>query len=74
MYYLHVATVVFSGGFFFLRGLWMWVESPLLEARFTRIAPHANDTLLLGAAIGLAVTSQQYPFTHPWLSGREHPL
>jgi uncharacterized membrane protein SirB2 len=68
LYYLHILAVCFSGGFFLVRVIWMWVESPLLEAKFTRIAPHINDTVLLGAAIGLAILTQQYPITHDWLT------
>lgn len=40
----------------------------MLGLKLVRIAPHVNDTLLLGAAIGLAVISQQYPLTHDWLT------
>ncbi|MBT4159920.1 MAG: SirB2 family protein [Gammaproteobacteria bacterium] len=68
LYYLHIAAVIFSGGFFLIRGFWMLKESPLLEAKFTRIAPHINDTILLGAAVGLAAMTQQYPLTHDWLT------
>lgn len=42
--------------------------SPLLRRKFVRIAPHVNDTALLLAAIGLAVITGQYPFTHDWLT------
>lgn len=68
LYYLHIAAVVFSGSFYLLRGFWMLTENPLLEAKFVRIAPHINDTILLTAAIGLAVMTQQYPITHDWLT------
>lgn len=68
LYYLHVAAVIFSGSFFLLRGTWMLMESERLNAKFVKIAPHVNDTILLSAAIGLAVISQQYPVTHDWLT------
>ena len=51
-----------------LRGIWMLQESGLLEKKFVRIAPHAIDTVLLLAAIFLAVLTEQYPITHPWLT------
>ena len=35
-----------------------------------RIAPHVNDTLLLAAAIALAVLSRQYPFAEGWLTAK----
>ena len=68
LYYLHVAAVIFSGSFYLLRGFWMLTESQTLNAKFVRIAPHINDTILLAAAIGLAVMSQQYPIVHDWLT------
>ena len=68
LYYLHIAAVIFSGSFFLLRGIWMLQDSRMLGLKLVRIAPHVNDTLLLGAAIGLAVISQQYPLTHDWLT------
>lgn len=68
LYYLHIATVIFSGSFFLLRGIWMLRDSDLLSKKFVKISPHINDTLLLGSAIGLAVLSQQYPFVEAWLT------
>lgn len=53
-----------------VRGVWMWLESPLLDLKFVRISPHVNDTLLLAAAIGLAWMTAQYPFTHDWLTAK----
>ena len=43
-------------------------ENSLLEAKFTRLAPHINDTILLGSAIGLVVMTRQYPLTSDWLT------
>lgn len=68
LFYLHVAAVIFSGGFFLLRGIWMLQESDLLGTKPVKIVPHVNDTLLLGTAIGLSVMSQQYPFIEDWLT------
>jgi uncharacterized membrane protein SirB2 len=68
LFYLHVATVIFSGSFFLLRGIWMLMESDLLTTKPVKIVPHINDTLLLGAAIGLSVMSRQYPFAEHWLT------
>jgi uncharacterized membrane protein SirB2 len=67
-YYTHIFSVCLSGSFFLLRGIWMLQESSLLEKKFVRIAPHVIDTVLLLAAIALAVLTQQYPITHPWLT------
>jgi len=51
---VHVAAVVLSWAFFFARGVWMIADSPRLGARWVRIAPHVNDTILLVAALYLA--------------------
>ena len=68
LYYTHILTVALSGSYFLLRGIWMMQGSRLLAARFVRISPHVIDTLLLLSAIGLSVMTQQYPFTHHWLT------
>lgn len=68
--HLHVACAVISGCGFFLRGLWMMRRSPLLDARWVRIAPHVVDTLLLASAIGLVVVTQQYPLAQNWVSAK----
>ena len=43
--YLHIATVAVSVGLFVLRYWWMYHQSPLLNQRWVRIAPHCSDTL-----------------------------
>jgi uncharacterized membrane protein SirB2 len=54
--HLHMAAVVVTVALFALRGLWMIAGSPLLQRRWVRIVPHVNDTVLLAAALYLAVT------------------
>lgn len=51
---LHVAAVVLSWTLFFLRGVWMIADSPRLKARWVRVVPHVNDTILLVAGVYLA--------------------
>jgi uncharacterized membrane protein SirB2 len=51
---LHVAAVILSWTLFFLRGAWMIADSPRLEARWVRVVPHVNDTVLLLAGVYLA--------------------
>jgi uncharacterized membrane protein SirB2 len=65
--HLHALTVVVTLSLFLLRGFWMLMDSPRLQARWTRIVPHANDTILLGAAIGLLVVGGLNPLDHPWI-------
>ncbi len=65
--HLHALTVAITLGLFLLRGFWMLLDSPRLQARWTRIVPHTNDTVLLGAAIGLLVVGGLNPLDHPWV-------
>lgn len=68
--YVHVASVVLSVAGFFLRGLLMMRASPLLYSRWVRILPHVNDTVLLIAALALAVMAEQYPFVAGWVTAK----
>ena len=68
--YLHVACVVLSLAGFAARGELMLRDSPWLNARWVRIAPHVVDTVLLASAAWLAWFLQQYPFVHPWLTAK----
>ena len=68
--HLHVSCVALSGAGFFLRGVWMLRDSPLLQRRWVKIVPHVVDTLLLGSAISMAVLSAQYPFALDWLTAK----
>lgn len=68
--YVHVISVALSLAGFFLRGLLMIGDSPLLGVRWVRILPHINDTLLLIAALTLAAMSGQYPFVVDWVTAK----
>lgn len=67
---IHIAAVVISGAFFFTRGIWMLLDSPRLQARWVKIAPHVVDTVLLVSALAYAWQIQQYPFVHDWLTAK----
>ena len=67
---VHITAVSLSFALFFLRGIWMIGDSPLLGQRWVRIVPHINDTVLLIAAITLAVMLRQYPLTDAWLTAK----
>lgn len=67
---LHVACVVLSLSGFAARGVLMLRDSPWLNARFVRVAPHVVDTVLLGSAAWLSWYLQQYPFVHGWLTAK----
>jgi len=68
--HLHVATVIVSYCLFFVRGVWMLGNSPMLARRWVRIVPHVNDTVLLVAAIWLTTIIRQYPGTSGWLTAK----
>jgi uncharacterized membrane protein SirB2 len=68
--YLHVACVAVSLSGFAARGGLMLRDSPWLNARWVRVAPHVVDTVLLASAAWLAWFLQQYPFVHAWLTAK----
>jgi len=65
--YAHVAAIALSFALFFLRGIWMMVDSPNLGRRWVRVVPHVNDTVLLAAGITLAFMLRVSPGENPWL-------
>ncbi len=67
---IHIGTVAVSYILFFVRGIWMLSDSPLLHQRWVRIVPHVNDTLLLAAGVWMTAIIQQYPGTHGWLTAK----
>lgn len=68
--HLHVTAVLLSGTGFFIRGLLMLADSPLLQRRLLKVLPHIVDSVLLASAIAMAVISAQYPFVLPWLTAK----
>jgi uncharacterized membrane protein SirB2 len=67
---VHVACVIGSYALFLTRGVWMMQESPQLQARWVRIAPHVVDTLLLASAIAMLILMRQSPFAVGWLTAK----
>ena len=68
--HLHITCVVLSISGFVVRGVWMMQESPWLQKKWVRVAPHVIDTILLVSAILLAMQIQQYPFVQGWLTAK----
>ncbi len=64
----HMTLVAASGAFFLLRGVWMLLENPLLQAKPVRVLPHIIDTFLLLSGFALAYQLSAYPGTHAWLT------
>ena len=67
---VHMSLAAVSVGLFTLRGLWMLLESPLRDARWTRVVPHVIDTAFLATGIWLAIRIGQYPLVQPWLTAK----
>ncbi|MEP7302200.1 MAG: SirB2 family protein [Caldimonas sp.] len=67
---VHVACAGISIGLFAARGAMQFGGVDWRRWRWLRIAPHLNDTLLLGAAVTLALMSAQYPFVQNWLTAK----
>lgn len=66
--HIHMTFAALSGTLFFLRGLWMLRESPLLQKRWIARSSYVIDTMLLGSAIVMMVWSAQYPLVQQWLT------
>jgi uncharacterized membrane protein SirB2 len=67
---LHVACAVLSIAGFAARGALMLADSPLLQKRLVRIAPHVVDSALLASAVWLAWYLGQMPFVHAWITAK----
>jgi uncharacterized membrane protein SirB2 len=64
---LHQAAVALSITGFIARGLGSFTQAAWVTHRFTRIAPHGVDTLLLLSALVMAWMLRLTPATAPWL-------
>jgi len=68
--HLHIACAGISVSLFAARGAMQLGGIDWRRWRWLRIVPHVNDTLLLAAAVVLAVMSAQYPLAQPWLTAK----
>lgn len=68
--HLHLTTIAVTFTLFVLRGIWMMADSPRLQARWVRVLPHINDTLLFSSGLALAILLGQYPFVDGWLTAK----
>lgn len=67
---LHITCASLSISLFLLRGVLQLAGVDWRSRRWLRIVPHLNDTVLLAAAVALAVMSHQYPLAQGWLSAK----
>lgn len=69
--HIHLTTVAITLALFVLRGVWMMLDSPMLQRRWVRILPHVNDTVLLVSAVWMAVAVWRYPMVHHgWITAK----
>lgn len=67
---IHVTFVALSFAGFFIRGIWMLTDSPVLQQSWVKITPQLVDTVLLVSAIILAVQLRISPMEQPWLMAK----
>lgn len=65
--YIHMSAASLSFLGFILRGFWMFKDSPLLQAKLTKILPHIIDTILLVGAIYLVYQLDVNVFETHWI-------
>lgn len=68
--HLHVTAAALSLALFLLRAWWSVRESPRLQRRWVKIAPHLIDTALLGLGVTLMVLLSAWPHQQPWLAAK----
>lgn len=67
---IHVVCVVLSFSGFFLRGIWMLLDSDLLFNKWAKILPHIIDTVLLSSALLMLFFLRVSVFEQSWLMAK----
>ena len=65
---IHILTVYISVCLFVYRGALVYAARRPIRGKLLKIAPHANDAVLLAMAISLAVMGSYSPLEHGWLA------
>lgn len=68
--YIHLTFVVLSLLAFFVRGIWLFMNSSLLSKKWVKILPHVISIILLVSGIVLAVHLSMSPGSQPWLMAK----
>ena len=68
--HIHLTFVVLSLLAFFIRGLWLFMNSQLLDKKLVKILPHIISTVLLVSGIVLAVHLGMSPGSQPWIMAK----
>ena len=65
--HIHLTFVALSLLAFFVRGLWLFMNSSMLSKKWVKILPHIISTILLVSGIALAIHLGMSPGSQPWL-------
>jgi len=65
--HIHLTFVALALLTFVVRGIWMFINSSMLDKKIVRIAPHIINTIMLLSGIILAVHLHLSPGNQPWL-------
>jgi uncharacterized membrane protein SirB2 len=68
--HLHLTFVALSLLAFFVRGIWLFMNSSMLGKKWVKILPHIISTILLISGIVLAVHLGMSPGNQPWLMAK----
>lgn len=68
--HLHLTFVFLSLLAFFLRGIWLFMNSSMLSKKWVKILSHIISTLLLVSGILLALHLSMSPGSQPWLMAK----
>ena len=64
----HMMFIALSVIFFIVRFVLHLRQSPIMEKKFVKVAPHIIDTFLLLSGITLCFMIQQFPLVEQWLT------
>ena len=67
---VHIACAMLTFLLFSLRGVWMLVDSPVLQHKLVRISPHVIDTCLFVSGLGMALSLYAAFYTQSWLMAK----
>jgi uncharacterized membrane protein SirB2 len=68
--HLHLTFVALALIIFFVRGILLCINSPLLAKKWLKITPHIINTIMLVSGVVLAVNLGMKPGEHPWLMAK----
>lgn len=68
--HIHLTFVILSLVSFFVRGLWLFMNSSMLVKKWVKVVPHIISALLLASGIVLAVHLNMSPGSQPWLMAK----